>query len=112
MVLELIFWLRQDAATEQNIPPIKAQGLQESKRLQRAALCLILAVLHHFDTSVPFCVRTVHGALHQYARLRGHQSKRSKAIIKYAGGTPTVPTGRVPARGHTRPSEAGATRWS
>lgn len=50
-------------------PLKKAEGLQENKGLLRAALCLILVVLPHFNSSAPFCVCItieIHTNMHAY----------------------------------------------
>lgn len=90
----------------------KADTLQENKGLHGAALCLIWVVLHHSNTSAPFCVCIIieiHTKMHAYSCI---YPKGVKVAIKYAWWTPTVPTGRVPSHGNSPLPRGGATRWS
>lgn len=71
-------------------PLKKAEESQENKGLHRAALTLILLVLHNFNCSAPFVYVWLYSQW--YVHLCMHLPEERRAVIKHTWQTPTVPS--------------------
>lgn len=78
-------------------PLKKAEERQENKGLHRAALTLILMVLHHFNSSTLWCMYYDRDS-QWYARSCMHPPKGRRALIKHTWRTPTIPTALSPPK--------------